>query len=108
VREAAQLGELDHVGPVEVDAVAAVLLGPVQGAVRQADQLVAVDRLLGKGRDARADRDRADEVELEAGDSLDDRARDFERPARVLAGEQQGELVASKAEGLAVLAQLGR
>ena len=108
VGEAAELGELDDVRTVEVHAVPSVLLGPVQRAVGQADQLVAIERLLGEARDAGADGDRADEVELELADALDDRARDRERLARVVVGEQQRELVAAEPEGLAVLAQLRR
>ena len=79
VREAAQLGELDDVGAVDVRAVLAVLLGPVEGAVGQTDELDAARRLGREGRDAGADGDRADVVELERGDAVDDR-RSATRP----------------------------
>ena len=64
-REPLQLGELDHVGPVGADAVLAVLLRPVERAVGEADQLVAVGAVLRERRDAGADGDRADLLELE-------------------------------------------
>ena len=108
VGEAAELGELDDVGAVEVHTVATVLLGPVERAVGEADQLVAVERLLREAGDSGADGDRADQVELEPADPLHDRAGDRERLARVVLGQQKGELVAAEPEGLAVLAQLGR
>jgi len=69
--EPLQLRELDHVGPVGADAVLAVLLGPVERAVREPDQLVAVVRVLGRGCDADADRDGLDLLELQRRDPLD-------------------------------------
>src|SRR3954454_2073870 len=44
-RELAQLGELDDVWTVDMDAVLPVLLRPVEGAAREPDQLSAVRRL---------------------------------------------------------------
>ena len=45
--EPSQLGELDDVGAIDVDAVLAVLLRPVEGAVREPNQLAAIRRLAG-------------------------------------------------------------
>ena len=45
-RQAFQLRELDHVRPVCAHAVLAVLLRPVQGAVSEADELVALRSVL--------------------------------------------------------------
>ena len=104
-REPLQLGELDHVRPVGADAVLAVLLRPVERAVGQADQLVAVARVRRRGRDAHADRDRADLLELQRGDPLDDRRRRGQRAVLVVAGQEQRELVAAEPERLAGLAQ---
>ena len=85
-REPPQLGELDHVGPVDVHPVLAVLLRPVERAVGEADQLVAVRRLAREGRDAGADGHRADVLEAELRDPLDDRGRGRDRLALVVAG----------------------
>src|SRR5688572_14612991 len=91
-----------------MDAVLAVLLRPVEGAVREANQLTAIRRLARKRGDTRRDRDRADVLEPEPGDPLDDRGSRVDRFALVVAGEQERELVAAQAERLAVLAQRGR
>ena len=44
--EPLQLGDLDHVGPVDAHLVLAVLLGPVESAVRAPDELVAAQLVL--------------------------------------------------------------
>ena len=85
--------------------VLAVLLRPVERAVGEADQLVAADALHRVGRDAGAHRHRADLVDLERADPLDDRARDRDGRAFVEPGQQDGELVAAEPERLAALAQ---
>src|SRR5436189_5427126 len=66
--ETLELGELDDVGPVDAHAILAVLLRPVERAVREADQLVAAVPLERERREAGADRDPADVVEVEHGD----------------------------------------
>ena len=106
VGETTQLCQLDDIRAVEVHPVAAVLLGPVEGAVGEADQLVTVERLLGEARNAGADGDRADELQLELADPLHDRPCDGECLARVVVGQEERELVSTQPEGLAVLAEL--
>src|SRR5207244_6096269 len=64
--EPLELGELDDVGTVEPHPVLAVLLRPVQRAVRQSDQLVAPVTLDGEGREAGADGDASNVIELDS------------------------------------------
>ena len=80
-RQPLQLRQLDHVGAVGAHAVLAVLLGPVERAVGQPDQLVALAGVLRRGRDPGADRDRADRLEVERADPVDDRRRATARAA---------------------------
>ena len=104
-RELPQLGELDDVRPVHVDAVLAVLLRPVERAVREADQLAAVGRLARERGDAGGDGHGADRVQTEVRDPLDDRLGRGDRLALVVLGQEQRELVAAEPESLAVLPQ---
>ena len=108
VRQATQLGQLDHVGPVDVRAVLAVLLRPIESAVGQTDELEATRRLGREGRHAGADCDRADVVERERGDTVDDGRRCRDRLSLIRLRKQDRELVAAEAEGLAVLTKIGR
>ena len=105
VREAAELRELDDVRAIDVHAVLPVLLRPVEGAVREADQLVPVERLVRETGDAGARRHRADVGQLERADAGEDGRGGRERLVGGHAGEEQRELVAAEPEGLAVLAQ---
>src|SRR5207244_37878 len=103
-----QLGQLDDVRAPDAHAVLAVLLRPVEGAVREADQLVAPDALVRVRRDAGRDRDLSSRVDIEAADAIDDRRCDAERGSLVLAGEEHGELVAAQPERLAALTEARR
>src|SRR5205823_1241454 len=85
-RDAAELGQLRDVGPGEPHLVLAVLLRPVQGAVGEPDQRVALAAVLRERRDTGADRDRAALPELGLLDALHDRARGRERDLVVHAG----------------------
>ncbi len=105
VREPAQLRELDHVGPVDVHAVLSVLLRPVEGAVREADQVVPVERLVREPCDAGAGRHGADVSQFERADASKDGRCGRESLFGGHAGKEQRELVAAEAEGLAVLAE---
>src|ERR671920_720134 len=69
------------------------------------DQLVASDALHGVRRQAGADRDGPDVLELERGDALDDRGRSGVRLLPVQPRHQDRELVAAEPERLAALAQ---
>src|SRR5690606_16290764 len=71
--EPLQLGDLDYVGSVDAGLVLAVLLGPVEGAVRAAYELVAVHLVERHRRDPGADRDRAGRRQVGVGDPVDDR-----------------------------------
>ncbi len=104
-RELLQLLELDVRRLVRARTVLAVFLRPVERAVREADQLVAPDALHRIRRDAGADRQLADLLELRGTDALDDRARDRDAVVRVETGEEHRELVAAEPEALAALAQ---
>ena len=103
--EPLQLGELDDVRAVEPHAVLAVLLGPVQGAVGEPDQLVSTVTLHRERRETRADGDLTDVVEVDGRDPLDDRLRRGQRRRLVMVGEQQRELVSSEAERLSALTE---
>src|SRR5207248_1342221 len=108
-RELLQLRQLERRRRlVGARAVLAVFLRPVERAVRQPDQLVAADALRRIGRDAGADRHRADLLDLRRADTLDDRPGDCDRRALVEPGEEHGELVAAEAEALAALAEARR
>src|SRR3954471_6105996 len=107
-RQTLQLGELDHVRAIRAHAVLAVLLGPVERAVGEPDQVVAVARVGRRGGNPDREGARADLLQLECRDSLDDRGRRGQRAALVVAGQQQCELVAAEAERLAGLPQAGR
>src|SRR4051812_38485060 len=104
-REAFQLGELDDIRSEDPNAVLPVFLCPVEGAVDQLEELVSLSRVLGRERYAGADGDRAHSAELEARDPVDDRLRGGERLRSLVAGQEDGELVAAQAEGLARLPQ---
>ena len=71
-REPLQLGELDHVRPVGACLVLAVLLRPVERAIGKSDQLVALGSVLRRSCDTRAHCHRANLVECEPADPLDD------------------------------------
>ena len=106
-REPLQLGDLDDVGAEDPDSVLAVLLGPVEGAVRLAHELVPVEPLRGHGGDPRADGDRTGRPrrrQLHGRDPLHDRLCRQLRPFLVPAGEEDRELVAAHPERLAALA----
>jgi hypothetical protein len=60
-----QLRELDHVRPICAHAVLSVLLRPVERAVGEPDQLVAVGRMRRRGRNPRAHGDWPKLVELQ-------------------------------------------
>ncbi len=100
-----KLGELDDVRPIDVDTVLAVLLRPVEGAVREADELAAVRCLSRERRDPRGDGYRADVIELDGCNALDDRGGRLDRRRLGAVGQQESELVAAQAERLTVLAQ---
>jgi hypothetical protein len=104
--ETLQLGDLDHVRPVDAGLVLAVLLRPVEGTVGAADELVAVDLVERRGRDPGADRHRAGRREVGVGDPVHDRLRRDPCAVLVPAGEEDGELVAAQPERLAALAQV--
>ena len=105
--ELLQVGELERARLVRAGAVLALLLRPVERAVREPDQLVAADALRRVRRDAGAHRHGADLLEVERPDPLDDRLRDRDGRAVVEPGEEDGELVAAEAEALAALAEPG-
>jgi len=107
-RESLQLGELDHVGPVRTRAILPVFLRPVEGAVGESNQLVAIGGMRRRGRDPDAHRDRAELVELQRRDPVDHGRRRGQRVVLVIAREQKRELVAAEPERLAGLAQSGR
>src|SRR5262245_26029631 len=102
-RDPAELRQLGHVRAGEADLVLAVLLRPVEGAVGEPDQRIALAPVLWERGDARADGDRPALPELRLGDPLDDRARSAECEALVHAREEDRELVAPEAEGLTAL-----
>ena len=104
--EPLQLGDLDHVGPVDAHLVLAVLLRPVERAVGAPHELVPAQLFLRHGRNACADRDRAGGLELDRCDPLDDRLGCHPRTFLVAAGEQDRELVSAEPEGLATLAEI--
>ena len=106
--EALQLGQLDDVRAVEADAVLAALLRPVERRVGEADQLVAADPVRREGGDPRADRDRADVLELHPRDAVDDRVAGCESGLLAVAGQEDGELVAAETERLTALAEAAR
>ena len=103
-----ELGQLGDIGAGEANLVLAVLLRPVERAVGEPDQRVALAAVLGEGCDAGADGDRADRAEVALADARDDRLRDPERHVVLDARQQHGELVAAEPERLAALAQPGR
>src|SRR4051812_12976283 len=107
-REAFQLGELDDIRSEDANAVLPVFLCPVEGAVDQLEELVALSGVLGRERYAGADGDRADSAKLEARDPVDDRLGGGERLRSFVAGQEDRELVATQAEGLARLPQSRR
>src|SRR5207253_11477526 len=88
--------------------VLAVLLRPVQSAVGEPDQLVPAGPLCRIRGDSYAHGDRADALDVERGDALDDRAGNRRRLALLEPGQQHRELVSAEAERLAALAQAGR
>ena len=92
----------------EPNLVLAVLLRPVERAVGEPDQRVALASVLRERRDAGADGDRAVLADAPFADALDDRARDLECGGLVDAGEEERELVAAEPERLAALAEPGR
>src|SRR5207244_7603089 len=100
-----ELGQLDDLRTVEPHPVLAVLLRPVEGAVGEADQLVAAVTLHREGREACADCHGADVVEVDRSDPLHDRVRGGERRPIVVIGEEKRELVAPEPKGLAALAK---
>ena len=104
-RDPAELGELGDVGAREAHLVLAVLLRPVERAVGEPDQRVALASVLRERGDAGADGDRAGRAELGLRDARDDRLRGRERQLLVHARQQHGELVAAEPERLAALAQ---
>ena len=107
-REALQLRELDDVGAIAAGLVLAVLLRPVEGAVDEAQQLVAVRRVRGRDSDACADGDGAHLLEVQGPDAVDDRLGGGEGLVLLVAGQQDGELVAAEPEGLSRLAEARR
>src|SRR5215212_1792125 len=104
-REAFQLGELDDIRSEDANAVLSIFLCPVEGAVDQLEQLVALLCVLRCEGYAGADGDRADSAELEARDPVDDRLGGGQRLRRLVAGQEDSELVAAQAERLARLPQ---
>ena len=82
-----------------------MLLGPVDGAVGEPDQLVSAVTLHRERRETRADGDLTDVVEVDGRDPLDDRLRRGQRRRLVMVGEQQRELVSSEAERLSTLTE---
>ena len=82
-----------------------MLLRPVERAVGQADQRVALVAVLRKGCDTGADSDRAVFADAPVADPADDRARDAERVRIVDARQEQRELVTAEPERLAALAE---
>src|SRR5207248_7461186 len=104
-RQALELRELDHVRPVGAHAVLAVLLRPVEGAVSEPDQLVALRRVLRRDRDTCAHGYRTDLLEIERRDPLHDRRGRGQRGRFAVAREQECELIATEPERLAGLAE---
>ena len=100
-----ELRQLRDIRAGEPHLVLAVLLRPVERAVGEADQRVALATVLRVGGDAGADGDRTDRAEIGFADAGDDRLGDRERDLLVGPGKQHGELVAAEAERLAALAQ---
>jgi hypothetical protein len=107
-RQALELGEFDDIRAPRADAVLPVLLGPVERAVGETDQLVAAHALVRVGGDAGGDGDGTHRVDRQAADPVDDRRRGSQRGTLVMAGEEDRELVAAEPERLAALAQARR
>jgi hypothetical protein len=82
-----------------------VLLRPVEGAVGEADELVAAVSLNGERGEAGTDGDAADVAELRGSHALDDRLRCRKRKRLVVIDEQKRELVTAEAKRLTALAQ---
>ena len=103
-REPLQLGELDHVRPVGADTVLAVLLRPVERAVGEADQLVAVAACAGEVATPTLT---VTEPICSSSSARSARrsTRRRERAVLVVAGQEQRELVAAEPERLACLPQ---
>src|SRR5207244_9036196 len=106
-RKPLELTELDDFRAIQPHAVLAVLLRPVQRAVGEADELVAAVALHREGGEPSTHGHGADVVEVDRGYALHDRIRGCKRHPLVVIGEEQRELVAAEAEGLAALAEPG-
>ena len=79
---------------------------PLNDAVPAYRGLVAAVTLNRVRREAGARSDTSDVVEVELGDTLEDRVRGGKRHPLVMVGEQESKLVAAEPERLAALAQL--
>ena len=108
VRDLLEVGPQDRLGRVGADTVLAVLLRPVQRTVREPDQLVPSGAVHGIRRDPGAHGHRADALDVQCRDALDDRACDSRRLPLVLPWQVHRELVSAEPEGLAALAQARR
>src|SRR5262249_58022142 len=82
-REALELRHRRHVVAVDAHAILALALRPVEGDVRHANELRAVDAVLWEGRDAGREADGAAVLHLRAGEIAHELVADA--PGRLLA-----------------------
>ena len=101
-----ELVQLHDLGMRNAHVTLALFLRRVEGGVGEPDERVAVTPVLGKRRDADADRDRGLAVTgVERPDAVDDRLRGSDHAWLVRAGQQHCELVAAEPERLATVPQ---